>query len=404
MPGEVLAWWVGPVNGLLAPATRRGCRSPGPSFAALEERAARRARVAERAGPPDPAEAEFVDDLRVLHDSFLAARDLSFIGLFGARLEVFRHLRNWLRVRASLRTHAEIAAAPVRQPVFVTGLPRTGTTALHTLLAAVPGHRAPLLWELLEPCPPDAGQRRPDRRPRNAGLLTRFTYQVSPVFPVIHPLEAWGPEECVFALPHSMSHYTRAWIPGYRDWYARRDATPDYAYLRQQLQVLQWRQPPRRWILKTPFHLWNLDALLRVFPDATIVWTHRDPAVALASWCSLTEVNMSMHNRRVDLAQLGRDWLQLWTQATDRAARVREAAARSFLDVWQTQLAAGPLPALEPVLAGLGVELTPEARQRITALGAGPAAPGAHRYRLERYGLTAQAVRRAFPGLAAAAG
>ncbi len=404
MASEGLAWWVGPVNGLLAPATRRGCRSPGPSFAALEERAARRAGVTGQAGPADPQEAEFAGDLRVLYESFLAARELSFSGLFGARLEVFRHLRNGLRVRALMRAHPEIAKAPVRQPVFVTGLPRTGTTALHALLAAVPGHRAPLMWELLEPCPPEAGQRRPDRRPRNAEWMAGAAYRMAPVFRVIHPLEARGPEECVFALPHSMSHYSRARIPGYRDWYARRDATPDYAYLRQQLQILQWRQPPRRWILKTPFHLWNLDALLRVFPDATILWTHRDPAVALASWCSLTEVNMRLHNQRVDLAQVGRDWVQLWAQAAERAEQVRGTAARSFLDVRQSQLAAGPWPALEPVLAGLGVELTPAARQRITALRPGPAAPGAHRYRLERYGLTAQAVRRAFPGLAAAAG
>jgi sulfotransferase family protein len=396
-----LAWWVGPVNGLLAPATRRGCRSPERSFAALEERAARRAGVA---GPVEPAEAEFAADLRVLYESFLAARELSFSGLFGARLEVFRHLRNGLRVRALVRAHPEIAEAPVRQPVFVTGLPRTGTTALHALLAAVPGHRAPLMWELLEPCPPDAGRRRADRRPRNAEWMASATYRMAPVFRVIHPLDARGPEECVFALPHSMLHYSRARIPGYRDWYARRDATPDYAYLRQQLQVLQWRQPPRRWILKTPFHLWNLDALMRVFPDATIVWTHRDPAVALASWCSLTEVNMRLHNQRVDLAQVGRDWVQLWAQAAGRAAQVRRTAARSFLDVWQTQLAAGPWPALEPVLAGLGVEPTPATRQQIAGLGPGSAAPNAHRYGLERYGLTAQGVRGAFPGLTAAAG
>ena len=399
MTSEGLAWWVGPANGLLAPATRRGCRSPGPSFGALQERAARRAGT----GPADPAEAQFAADLQVLYESFLAARELSFSGLFGARLEVFRHLRNRLRIRACLLAHPEIAEAPVRQPVFVTGLPRTGTTALHALLAAVPGHRAPLMWELLEPCPPETGGRRPDNRPRNAQWMASATHRMAPVFRVIHPLDARGPEECIFALPHSMIHYSRARIPGYRDWYARRDATPDYAYLRQQLQFLQWRQPSRRWILKTPFHLWNLDTLLRVFPDATIVWTHRDPAVALASWCSLTEVNMRLHNRRVDLFQLGRDWVPLWAQAAERAARVRETAGRSFLDVWQTQLAAGPLPALEPVLAGLGVDLTPAARRRITALSTGSAAPGAHRYRLERYGLTAEAVRRAFPGLAAAA-
>ncbi len=401
MPGGALAWWIGPVNGLLAPVTRRECRSPGPSFAVLEERAARRAGEAERA---DPEGLEFAAGLRVLYESFLAVPELSFTGLAGIRSEVSRHLRNRLRVRARLRAHPEITAAPVVRPVFVTGLPRTGTTALHALLAATPGHRAPLMWELLDPCPPEGGEHRPDRRLRRAERMARLARHMAPAYRVIHPVEARAPEECVFALPHSMLHYIQARIPGYRDWYADRDATPDYAYLRQQLQILQWRQPPRRWVLKSPFHLWNLNPLLREFPDATIVWTHRDPAAALASWCSLAEVSRRLYNRRVDLALLGRDWMQLWAEATERAARVRRVAARPFLDVRQDELAAGPWPALEPVLAGLGVELDQAARQQIAGLGPGSAAPNAHRYRLERYSLTAQAVRGAFPGLTAAAG
>jgi hypothetical protein len=293
---------------------------------------------------------------------------------------------------------------PVRQPVFVTGLPRTGTTALHALLAALPGHRAPLMWELLDPCPPEAGERRPDRRLRRAERMARLAHHMAPAYRAIHPVQARAPEECVLALPHSMLHYAKARIPRYRDWCAGRDATPDYAYLRQLLQVLQFGQPPRRWILKSPFHLWNLGALLRAFPDATVVWTHRDPAAALASWCSLAEVSRQLYNRRVDLALLGRDWMRLWSEAAERAAPVRRAAVRPFLDVRQDELAAAPWTALEPILASLGVELDLVARQRIAAPAPRSAAPVAHHHRLERYGLTAQTVREAFPGLTARAG
>ncbi|HEY6297003.1 MAG TPA: sulfotransferase, partial [Streptosporangiaceae bacterium] len=125
---------------------------------------------------------------------------------------------------------------------------------------------------------------------------------------------------------------------------------------------------------------------------------------ALASWCSLAEVSRRLYNRRVDLALLGQEWMQLWAQATERAERVRRIAARPFLDVRQDELAAGPWPALDPVLADLGVDLDPVARRQIASPGPGSAAPGAHRYRLERYGLTAPGVRQAFPGLTAAAG
>ena len=397
-----VAWWVGPVNGLMTPAARRGRRRPESSFRALQARAAR------RTGLPEPADPQFLADLRVLHASFMAVQELSFIGLSGIRAELARHLSNRLRVRDLLRANPQITSAPVPRPVFVVGLPRTGTTMLHILLAGAPGHRAPLLWELLDPCP----QPGPDgpspggsgRGVRDAERLAWLAYRAAPALRVIHPLDARTPEECIFALPQHMAYHTRARLAGYQDWYTRRDATGDYAYLRQQLQILQWQQPPRRWILKSPFHLWHLDALLRVFPDATVVWTHRDVLTALASWCSLAEVTRRLSNRRVDLNQLGRDWTQMWAQAMTRALRARAAAAQPFLDVSYTQLADAPLPTLETLYSGLGAELTPAARQQITGrIRTSPAGPrahhhSAHRYSADRYGLTAEAIRDAFPG------
>ncbi|HEY7264667.1 MAG TPA: sulfotransferase [Trebonia sp.] len=388
-----VAWWVAPVNGLMTPVAWRERRRPESSFLALQARAAR------RTGLPEPADPGFVADLRVLYSSFLAVPELSFIGLTGIRAELARHLSNRLRVRELLRAHPEITSAPVSRPVFVVGLPRTGTTWLHALLASAPGHRAPLMWELLAPCPqPDGGAGGPDDRLRNADRMARLAHRAAPSMRVIHPVDARAPEECVFALPHHMAYRNRARIVGYQDWYTRRDATGDYAYLRQQLQILQWKQPRTRWILKSPFHLWHLDALLRVFPDATIVWPHRDVATVLASWCSLSEVIMRLHNRRVDLNQLGPDWTQIWSQAMTRAAGVRATATQPFLDLYYTELARTPLPALEDLFSRLGAELTPAALRQITSRArTAPAGPGAHRYSLDRYGLTPEAIRDAFP-------
>jgi len=140
--GRRVAWWVGPVNRLMTPEARRGRRRPGSSFGALQ------ARAAARTGLPGRADPQFLADLQVLHASFLAVPELSFMGLAGIRAELVRHLSNRLRVREYLRANPQITAAPVPQPVFVVGLPRTGTTLLHCLLASAPGHRAPLLWEL----------------------------------------------------------------------------------------------------------------------------------------------------------------------------------------------------------------------------------------------------------------
>jgi len=200
----------------------------------------------------------------------------------------------------------------------------------------------------------------------------------------------------VFAMPRSMVYHVRARIPGYRDWYAGRDATADYVYLRQQLQILQWQRPAHRWILKSPFHLWNLDALLRVFPDATIVWTHRDPAVALASWCSFVEIPMTLSNRRVDRPLLGRDWAQMWAQANARGTQARARSQVPFIDVSYQELCADPVSVLDEILRGLGTTMGPQARdQAITR--ARRRARGVHHYSLDRYGLSPRTVRDAFP-------
>lgn len=396
MAKEHVAGWAPTVNRLLNPAVRRARHRSEASFGALQTRAA-------RSGVAEPAEPQFLADLRVLHDSFLEVPELSFTGLAGVRGELLRHLGNWLAVRDLLRAYPQIESAPVERPVFVVGLPRTGTTLLHALLAGMPGHRAAQMWELLTPVPACAGQPNPGKPVRSAERLARFSHLVAPSLRVIHPLDARAPEECVFALPHSLSHYTRARIPGYRDWYVQRDATSDYIYLRQQLQILQWQRPAHRWVLKSPFHLWNLDVLQRVFPDATFVWTHRDPAVALASWCSLTEVIRTFHNRSVDLRLLGEDWTRMWAQAFNRAALARAGSAAPFLDVSYSQLAADPVSALEEILGGLGTSLTAQARQQATDRARRPVR-GAHRYSLDRYSLTSSAVRDAFPGDALPAG
>ncbi len=155
-------------------------------------------------GLREPADPRFLADLRVLHDSFMSVPELSFMGLASVRVELRRHLGNWLSMREYLRAYPQIASVPVERPVFVVGLPRTGTTLLHALLDSVPGHRAPRMWELLAPVRASAGQTHPGRQVRSAERLARFSHLVAPSLRLIHPLDARAPEECVFALPHSM--------------------------------------------------------------------------------------------------------------------------------------------------------------------------------------------------------
>jgi hypothetical protein len=391
VPSQV-AWWVPALNRISLPARRA---DPQDSLGALRQRAAR------RAGLPAGADPEFLADLLVLHRCIQASPEVAAIGRRGLRDEMLRILENRLRVRACLAAHPEIADLPVTDPVVIIGLPRSGTTLLHGLLGSAPGYRAPLLWELLTAGPADDSAAARQRRARR---LAARAHQASPALRALHPLGATWPEECTFALPHSMYFVNRAIVPGYREWYAARDPAPDYRYLREQLQVLQWRQPPRRWVLKSPYHLWALDTLLAVFPGLTFVWPHRDPAEVLASWCSLVEVSRRLHGRDTDPRQIGADWLALWPQALGRAMAVRAAAPDRFIDVPYPDLAADPAGTAGQVLARLGTPPGAATRSRLAALpGQGAlAGSGRHRYGLDRYGLTADGVRAAFAGYLAA--
>lgn len=391
------AWWVGIVNSLLRPVAAARFASSERSFAAADRKALR------RSGFSEGRDGQFCADMRVLHEAWHTAANLSPIGRFAVQAEIVRRLETRLRMSHFLETHPQVRQLPVTRPVFITGLPRTATTLLHGLLASRTEVRAPMLWELMSPVPSYGSRREvPAARRIRAARLTVSMFQAAvPEIRAIHPMNAQEPDECVFLLPHSLVHYARTPIPGYREWFAERDARDDYLYFRQQLQALQWQRQPLRWVLKSPFHLWNLDALLGTFPDANVVWTHRDPAQALASWCSFTEAVMSLHNRRIDLEQLGEDWLRIWTEGIRRATEVRRGHPDRFIDVPYSALAADPVTTADRVTRALGLEDDGTSRQRMASYARQDRRrkPGSHRYTLERYGLSAQRVRQSFASI-----
>ncbi|PDP85883.1 sulfotransferase family protein [Glycomyces fuscus] len=390
------AWWLNPVNALLDPLGKRFGAFEGTFDAMLREASA-------RSGLPWPSDEPFLSEMRVLHDAWQAVPGLTPVGRIGLRSEIRRRLETRLRMLHLLDANPGVAAQPVERPVFITGLPRTGTTFGHGLLAQHVRARAPMLWELLSPVPDTGrpGERTVGRRERLAlaRTLVRGMDAMGPGFQTIHPMHPLEPEECVFLLPHGLFFHVRAAVPDYRTWLEGRDATPDYVYLKQQLQALQWKRPARRWVLKSPLHLPNLDALLRVFPDAVVVLTDRDPARAMASWASLAEAGMRLHSDGVDPRWIGREWLEIWAGAAERARRVRRGhGSEHFVDLPYDELVPDPVGAAERVWHGLGEEFGPDTRARTLAYTRRDRRrnPGGHRYSLERYGLTAEEVHAAF--------
>ena len=218
---------------------------------------------------------------------------------------------------------------------MVVGLPRTATTLAHNILAGAPGARGPMLWELMHTSLPFpiAKQRKVIRSVDNA---MRMVTALAPAMRDIHPN---GPSaRRMRVLPASRrTTPRRAPLPGYEKWLREHDFAPDYRYLKQGLQVLQHGRD-RRWVLKCPTHSGRLDLILKLFPDATIVWTHRDPVTVVGSICSLVETSRAMHLRRLatTTSTTSAAWpsppCRAWSNAAGQPARAFPGSRSSTCD------------------------------------------------------------------------
>lgn len=338
----------------------------------------------------------FVDDFRFLLRCWAGAENLTPVGWASARAHVRGQLANRARIRRLIAEHPAIEREPIERPVFVVGLPRTATTLAHAVLSLSDEHRCPLLWELLTP-DLDTSPRQRRRAIATGRRMVRGTNLFAPRFRDIHPMVAEGPEECTFALPHAQMPLSQALITQYPDWYYQRDFVPDYRHLKQVYQVLQYGRPRRRWVLKSPMHIQNLDALLTVFPDATLVWTHRDPVTVVASFCSLIEHGMAVSTRPVDLHGIGATWLDALSRSMARGLAARAALPReSLVDVPYSWLGADPATGVPKLYAAVGARWTDADAARLPGVVARPRGSRPHRYDLSRYGLTRADVETAF--------
>jgi hypothetical protein len=312
-----------------------------------------------------------------------------------------------LRVEAALARHPEILARPVKQPVFLTGLPRSGTSALFSLLGADPAARPLRLWETQCPDPLALPPGTPD--PRRAAIDAYYAQgrEKRPEFTKIHYTSADTPEECVllhaYAM-HGVQMGVEIFVEPYASWYQAQaeDLRALYAYQKRLMQLLDWQRPGERWLLKAPAHLWGLDALVATFPDAAIVWNHRDPVACIASACSMTQALMA--TLAFDAKRLGPAVLEFYARSLDRglAARERLDPARVF-DVPYADLTSDPLACAERIYAHFALPLPPASRDALRAFAAeNPEGKhGKHAYDLAQYGLDEERVRARFAAYAA---
>jgi hypothetical protein len=307
---------------------------------------------------------------------------------------------------AAWRRHPEHADVPIERPIFVTGLPRTGTTALHRLLTEDPAHQGLELWltEVPQPRPPRATW---GADPVFQGIEAGYRrhHVEHPEFMGLHYISADQVEECWQLLRQSMtsiSYECLAHVPTYSAWLAARDWTDAYRRHRRNLQLIGLPDAGRRWVLKNPSHLFALDALLAVYPDALVIQTHRAPRTAIASVCSLNAQASAGWSDVFTGDAVGRCQLDLWARGLDRftADRARHDPAR-FYDVYYQDFVADPVGTVESIYVHFGLPLTEAARAAMSGVHAastsGPRRP-AHRYELADFGLTGREVDERFAG------
>ena len=383
------------VNRAATPIATRAIRLDAPALvvAALK-----------KSGATDLATEAISEPLEVLCRSLQYEADLHALGRYGARTQLVSFLTTRARLAMLLEERPDVLDESLDDPIIIMGLPRTGTTLLQRLIACDPGIRSLPYWEALSPLPTSdlANHDAPieDRR-RRAAQSVRMIDRAAPDMRSIHELDPDAADEEIWllAVEFASMFFESAWhVPGFAEWYDGADLTDGYRRLRELLCALSFYRPADRWVLKSPQHLERLSELAAVFPRATIVQTHRDPAVAVTSTASMITYGRRIGTTRVDPVQIGRYWSWRSERLVNRSADQRDRLGTGVVDVAYSDLVADPVGIVADVYAASGRTLTPPARDAMaTYLADRPQHHfGVHRYEPADFGLDAAEIRRTF--------
>ena len=324
---------------------------------------------------------EFGDDwfrepMKVVLRAYDAEGGLSAFGRVSVHGQMVGHMRNRLRVEHLAAAHPEILDVAIAAPIVIIGQPRTGTTHLHNLMAEDPALRSLRYWESLEPVLSDEEQiavdsGAPDPRLVRCAVGLDFLNDALPLFKRMHEMTVEHVHEEIQLLAiagSTMLFETSGVLPSWREWYVRHDQTPAYEYLVRVLQCCQWRRGGERWVLKSPQHLEQIPALLQVFPDATFVFTHRDPVSVIASNATMIAYTARFSAETVDPVKIGHYW-------ADRIEEMLRAGMRDHallpsdrtIDVAFDQFMADDLAMVERIYAVADQPFTDDARAAMEA-------------------------------------
>jgi len=323
-------------------------------------------------------------------------------GRHKSRKRVVDLLSARLRIQNALNLHPEIRDEKITAPMFLTGLPRTGTSALLNLLAADPAARPLYMWEGFNPEPIEGLPKgAPDPRYEGMKAWEEQNKKENPDFAKIHSTSVDTPEECIHLLNHTFCDVqfgAETMMEPYASWFQQQIEAGEpfrksYAFYADQLRMLQWQRPGDRWMLKTPGHLWALDILIDMFPDCSIIITHRNPLECVTSYASMMAA--MMNNREFDKKELGPIVMEYLARKVEKSIAIRKNTdAARFIDIQFNDFIDDSLQTAEKIYDHFNLPLTDSIRQGLKEYA--DAHPmnrhGKHEYQLEEYGLSEEMI------------
>lgn len=354
-------------------------------------------------GLDDFGDGAWRDHFRMLLRAYEEESKLTEAGAQMVQGEIGGALAARLQCQAAWKRDPSILRSEIRRPLFILGLPRSGTTALHWLLAQDPANQVLEYWiaSAPRPRPPRAGWEAEPAFQAAIGVL-EWVYQTDPDLKSIHVMEADGPEECRHLFVQSFLDHTfdsNASIPGYTKYFEAQDMRAAYERHRDVLKLVGSPTPDKRWVLKYPAHMRELDTLLQVYPDACIVQTHRDPVKVLPSICSLVTGWRSLYEGSADAKAIGAWQLDMYESMINHSMDVRaQHDPAQFYDFDFRELITDPVAAIERMYAHFGIDATPESSARMRGwIAANPQGKhGGHKYTLGEFGLVEGEIRERF--------
>lgn len=347
----------------------------------------------------------FLPAMRALLHSLETEAHLNPFGRLNARMRTLRSLKNRLWANACFEAHPEILERKIVAPIIIVGPHRSGTTRLQRMMATDARLAHLTTWEGINPAPrldlPDEG--RQARYDEVKGFLSAGRHIYTGAY-IAHPMDADWPEEDMLLLNHAFCGFSPLGVfnvPGFYQWFLEHDKTDAYRYMANLLRLISWSRgesEDKRWVLKNPQHMMDLDVLLKVFPDAKLVFTHRDPIKTVGSVMELMWHFAVQHTDRPCRAATRDVWLDFCEQAARRCMHVRESIpAAQQIDVHYEEMNRDWRAAMRRVYDFAGIAFTPETEQRMAdwlAASTGENKHGAHRYALEDFGLSGADVDR----------